>query len=57
VNVAATVEVKSRLDKDELVAAFENILATKQLAKTPPPEFAGFVTAQTMTAYSLSRVR
>ena len=45
-NVAATVEVKSCLDKNELVTAFENILATKQLAKTPPPEFAGFITAQ-----------
>lgn len=46
-NVAATVEVKSRLDKNELVASFNNILATKKLAKTPPPEF-GFITAQTM---------
>jgi hypothetical protein len=47
-NVAATVEVKSCLDKDQLFAAFENILATKRLAKTPPPEFPGFITAQTM---------
>lgn len=46
-NVAATVEVKSCLDKKELYSAFDNILATKQLAKTPPPEI-GFVTAQTM---------
>jgi predicted dinucleotide-binding enzyme len=36
-NVAAVVEVKSRLDQEQLTSAFENILATKQLAKTLPP--------------------
>jgi hypothetical protein len=37
-NVAAVVEVKSRLDKEQLRQAYENIHATKQLAKTLPPE-------------------
>ena len=47
-NVAVVVEVKSRLDKDDLVSAFENILATKQLAKTQPPEGPWFMTSQTL---------
>ncbi len=46
-NVAAVVEVKSRLDKDQLVSAFENILATKRLAKTQAPE-GRFMTSQTL---------
>jgi len=37
-NVAAVVEVKSKLDKDQLTLSFENIFATKQLAKTQFPE-------------------
>lgn len=36
-NVAAVVEVKSRLDKDQLHQAFSNINAAKGLAKTLPP--------------------
>lgn len=34
-NVAAVVEVKSRLDKEQLILACKNIQATKRLAKTP----------------------
>ena len=47
-NVAAVVEVKSRLDKDQLISAFENIRATKQLAKTPPPDLPIPITCQTV---------
>src|SRR6266545_5248806 len=47
-NVAAVVEVKSGLDKDQLVSSFENILATKQLAKTAPPELPILMTSQTV---------
>jgi hypothetical protein len=47
-NVAAVVEVKSRLDKDQLTHAFENILATKQLAKTAPPDLPILMTSQTI---------
>ncbi|HEX8493002.1 MAG TPA: DUF6602 domain-containing protein [Pyrinomonadaceae bacterium] len=46
-NVAAVVEVKSCLDKKQLISSFENILATKQLAKTPPSE-TSFITSQTI---------
>jgi hypothetical protein len=46
-NVAAVVEVKSRLDKEQLISSFENILATKQLAKTTP-EVPFFITSQTI---------
>lgn len=47
-NVAALIEVKSRLDKDQLVSSFENILATKRLAKTQAPEGPFFMTSQTL---------
>ena len=47
-NVAAVVEVKSRLDKDQLRLAFENIFETKQLAKTSPPELPFVVNSQTL---------
>jgi hypothetical protein len=47
-NVAAVVEVKSRLDKDGLVSSFESVLATKQLAKTQPPNLPILVTSQTV---------
>jgi hypothetical protein len=46
-NVAVVVEVKSRLDKEQLVSAFENILTTKQLAKTVV-EATRFTTSQTL---------
>ncbi len=48
VNVAAVVEVKSRLTKDELVDAFKNIMATKQLAKAQLPDNAFMTTSQTL---------
>jgi uncharacterized protein DUF6602 len=47
-NVAAVVEVKSRLDKDQLISACENIRATKRLAKTPIPDDLPFL-VQTQT--------
>jgi hypothetical protein len=47
-NVAAVVEVKSRLDKNELESAFKNILEAKRLAKTPPPPFPIMMTSQTL---------
>jgi hypothetical protein len=37
-NVAAVVEVKTRLDKERLAEAFENIGAAKSLAKTAMPD-------------------
>lgn len=46
-NVALVVEVKSKLDKQELVSAFENISKTKKLAKTQAPDN-GFLNAQTI---------
>jgi Domain of unknown function (DUF6602) len=39
-NVAAVVEVKSRLDKKRLLEAFENIAAVKSLAKSETPKWA-----------------
>ncbi|MCA1594404.1 MAG: hypothetical protein LC754_17620, partial [Acidobacteria bacterium] len=47
-NVAVVVEVKSRLDKDQLISAFENIRATKRLAKTQAPELPIPITTQTV---------
>jgi hypothetical protein len=47
-NVAAVVEVKSRLDGERLAEAFENIRAAKSLAKTKPPETPFLVQAQTL---------
>lgn len=46
-NVAAVIEVKSKLDKEQLTLSVENILATKKLAKTQPPENT-FFTSQTI---------
>lgn len=46
-NVALVVEVKSKLDKKELVSAFENISKTKKLAKTQAPDN-GILTTQTI---------
>jgi hypothetical protein len=46
-NVAAVIEVKSRLDKDTVQEAFENIRAVKGLAKAKPPEVPFLVTTQT----------
>jgi hypothetical protein len=52
-NVAAVVEVKSCLDKKQLILSFENILATKQLAKTPSSEasFISTVSATTLISF------
>jgi hypothetical protein len=47
-NVAAVVEVKSRLDHERLVEAAENIRAAKDLAKTPPPDVPVLVQTQTL---------
>jgi hypothetical protein len=46
-NVAAVVEVKSRLDKEQLILSFENILATKRLSKRTV-EAPFFITSQTL---------
>jgi hypothetical protein len=46
-NVAAVIEVKSRLDKEQLTSSFENILATKQLSKLVA-EGPSFITSQTL---------
>ncbi|MFL6334616.1 MAG: DUF6602 domain-containing protein [Pyrinomonadaceae bacterium] len=46
-NVAAVVEVKSRLDKEQLTSSFENIMATKQLSKRVA-EGPFFITSQTL---------
>ena len=46
-NVAAVVEVKSRLDKEQLTSSFENIMATKQLSKRVA-EGPYFITSQTL---------
>jgi len=46
-NVALVVEVKSKLDKQGLVSAFENISKTKKLAKTQAPDN-GLLTSQTV---------
>ncbi len=48
VNVAAVVEVKSQLTKDELISACANIRATKQLAKAQLPDNAFLTTSQTL---------
>jgi hypothetical protein len=45
-NVAAVIEVKSRLDKEQLISSFENILATKKLSKRMAE--GAFVTSQTL---------
>ena len=47
-NVAAVVEVKSKLNKDELISAFNNIQETKSLAKYRPPQSPFLVNCQTM---------
>ncbi len=47
-NVAAVVEVKSRVDGEKLAEAFDNIAAAKSLAKTKPPEMPFLVQAQTL---------
>jgi hypothetical protein len=46
-NVAVVIEVKSRLDKEQLTSSFENILATKQLSKRVA-EGPSFITSQTL---------
>jgi hypothetical protein len=46
-NVAAIVEVKSRLDKQSMEEAFENAAAAKSLAKTPLPNIPVLMTSQT----------
>jgi hypothetical protein len=46
-NVAAVVEVKSRLDKDSMRDAFEKIGAVKGLSKTKSPDVPFLVTTQT----------
>ena len=46
-NVAAVVEVKSRLDKESLRDAFEKISAIKGLSKTKPPDVPLMLTTQT----------
>lgn len=48
VNVAAVVEVKSRLDRQEFTSAFENIMTSKQLAKEGLPANAVMTTSQTL---------
>lgn len=47
-NVAAVIEVKSRLDKKELEDAFKNIQQTKALSKTTPPDVPFYVKSQTL---------
>ena len=46
-NVASVIEVKSRLDKDEMQDAFEKIQAIKGLSKTKPPDLPFLITTQT----------
>jgi hypothetical protein len=46
-NVAAVIEVKSRLDKERMQEAFENISAAKSLSKLKPQDVPFLVTAQT----------
>ena len=47
-NVAAVVEVKSRLDKEKFEEAAENISVAKSLAKSKPPDLPFLVQAQTL---------
>jgi len=47
-NVAAVIEVKSVLSKDELNSAFNNIQETKSLAKYKPPRTPFLINCQTM---------
>ncbi len=47
-NVAAVVEVKATLDKQQLTTAFENITAAKRLLKTKVPEVPFLVQTQTL---------
>ena len=47
-NVAAVVEVKSKLNKEELISAFNNIQETKSLAKYKPPQTPYLINCQTM---------
>jgi hypothetical protein len=47
-NVAAVVEVKSKLNKNELISAFNNIQETKSLAKYKPPRTPFLINCQTM---------
>jgi hypothetical protein len=47
-NVAAVIEVKSRLDKERLREAFENASSVKSLVKTLPPDLPILITAQTL---------
>jgi hypothetical protein len=47
-NVAAVVEVKSRLDKDRLEEAYENIRAAKQLSKSKAPDVPFLITTSTL---------
>jgi hypothetical protein len=46
-NVAAVIEVKSRLDKQSMEEAFDNIREVKGLAKTKPPDIPILVATQT----------
>jgi hypothetical protein len=46
-NVAAVIEVKSSLNKEQLISAFDTIAATKSLVKTPPPKGPFLVQTQT----------
>jgi hypothetical protein len=47
-NVAAVVEVKSRLDADRLKEAYENIRAAKRLAKSKEPDVPFLVSTRTL---------
>lgn len=47
-NVAAVVEVKSTLNKQELIDGWEKIRHAKALAKTRPPDVPGLIQTQTM---------
>ncbi len=47
-NVAAVVEVKSRLDKDRLEEAYDNVRAAKRLSKTKAPDVPFLVETQTL---------
>lgn len=47
-NVAAVIEVKSRLDKEKLREAFANAQAVKGLSKTTPPNAPVLITCQTL---------
>lgn len=47
-NVAAVVEVKSELNKNELISAFNNIQETKRLSKYKPPQSPFLISCQTM---------